>query len=305
LLETTMAFRSWINWVLQNTSKKANRKQTQRSRSRRERPLSGVERLEDRLTPSTYVVNTTSDSDSGNGLIGDLRYCITHAGNGDTITFDPSLTANGPATINLAASNSDNLGSSAFTISTALTIQGPTGSNGITIAGSGAFRLFEVTATGSLKLDNWTLTGGSATGGNGTHGGGTSGTTSGRNGGAGTDGGFAGGGNGSGGANGCEFSGFYGGTGGTGNIGGTGGFGGSRKCGGSSSSTCTWAQPSGCCGPRRAASLCKPCLPRLSSTTGPAEPPGRRRRAWTGRKQLFGFFGEFISGLDGSARIYY
>jgi RNA polymerase sigma-70 factor (ECF subfamily) len=50
------------------------------------------EQLEARLTPAvnTYTVNTTADAGQGNGLTGDLRYCITqaNANPGSTIKFN-------------------------------------------------------------------------------------------------------------------------------------------------------------------------------------------------------------------------
>jgi hypothetical protein len=43
--------------------------------------------LEARHLLSTYVVDSLYDTGSGSGLAGDLRYCITHAADGDAITF--------------------------------------------------------------------------------------------------------------------------------------------------------------------------------------------------------------------------
>ena len=58
-----------------------------------------LEELEDRLTPNAYVVNLATDTSgsntgTGSGLTGDLRYVLNHAivdGQADTITFDPTV----------------------------------------------------------------------------------------------------------------------------------------------------------------------------------------------------------------------
>src|SRR6516165_10854228 len=53
-----------------------------------------LEALEDRLAPSVFTVNSTSDTGVGVGLNGDLRYCITQAntnGGTNTIKFDPTV----------------------------------------------------------------------------------------------------------------------------------------------------------------------------------------------------------------------
>ena len=59
--------------------------------------------LEDRRLLSTFTVNSTGDSGTGSGLVGDLRYCITQAnaaGGNETITFD-STVFKAPRTITL------------------------------------------------------------------------------------------------------------------------------------------------------------------------------------------------------------
>jgi predicted outer membrane repeat protein len=82
--------------------------------------------MEDRLVPvsgNLYTVTALTDTGTGSGLSGDLRYCINASNadnNLDTITFASSLFQNGPATISL--SNTLYL----------------TNTNGITIAGPGA-----------------------------------------------------------------------------------------------------------------------------------------------------------------------
>lgn len=63
------------------------RSQTVRRQPRR-LPLI-VELLEERLAPAVYTVNSAADTGQGNGLLGDLRYCITQANvnAGSTINF--------------------------------------------------------------------------------------------------------------------------------------------------------------------------------------------------------------------------
>src|SRR5262249_55540987 len=131
---------------------------------RRRRPLSPfgvlaaqVETLEARtLLSSTYVVDSLSDTGTGSGLTGDIRYCIAQAdlsaNAGSTITFDTAL--NG-STITLSKGQ--------LVISDAMTITGP-GAGSLTINGNNSSRLFDVASGGSLTLENVTLSGGLAQG---------------------------------------------------------------------------------------------------------------------------------------------
>ncbi len=143
--------------------------------SRPRRNILGVELLETRLTPSSaYFYNVTTVNDGAGSLSGShagtqadpfqaatLLAAVTAAtadGGTDTIEFDPSLTAGGPATIALSTVGDNTFGPSDFGISTNITIQGPAGSNGITLDNSGSQRLFYVSPAGSLTLENLTLT---------------------------------------------------------------------------------------------------------------------------------------------------
>ncbi len=85
------------------------------------------------------------------------------------IAFDPSLTSSGSATITLSIQGDATAGPSDFGISgtSNITIEGPTGGNGIILQNSGNQRLFYVAATASLTLENLTLENGDAQGGNG------------------------------------------------------------------------------------------------------------------------------------------
>jgi hypothetical protein len=118
--------------------------------------------LEGRQLLSTFTVNSTSDSGSGSGLTGDLRYCINQAnsaGGVQTILFDNTV-FNKPRTITLSGSQlelSDTTGTE--------TITGPT--KGVTVDGNNASRVFLIDASVSASLSGLTITGGSAFAGGG------------------------------------------------------------------------------------------------------------------------------------------
>ncbi len=125
-----------------------------RRRSRSFRPL--LETLEVRTLLSTYVVNSPTDTGTGSGLTGDIRYCITQADQpanaGSTITFDTATTG---GTITLSHGQ--------LAISDNMTISGPRASS-LTISGNNSSRLFDVASGGSLSLQNVTLSAGMAYG---------------------------------------------------------------------------------------------------------------------------------------------
>jgi hypothetical protein len=136
----------------------------------------GVTTLADENDPGATVA-----SPGGAGL--SLREAIALA-NADpipsTITFASSLFTSGDQIITLTKFDTglDNgeFGPSAFIISANITIDGPTGNNGLTIerasGNANKFRLFHVQATGNLTLDSLTLSGGLAKGGDGINAGG-------------------------------------------------------------------------------------------------------------------------------------
>lgn len=148
-----------------------------------------IEVLEARIAPATIIVTDLGDNFTVDGKITlaeaikaantDTSIDGSVAGSGaDIITFAPALTAGGPAAIHLtslfAASPDDrsglgakDLGPTAFKITSSITIQGPTGDNGITIqrdAGAAEFRLFHVAPGSSLTVSDLTLAGGLAHG---------------------------------------------------------------------------------------------------------------------------------------------
>jgi hypothetical protein len=131
--------------------------QTNKRRSRSAGLLSRaiIESLETRKLLS-FTVNTLLDNNTGTA--GSLRWAIAQAaaaGGDHTITFDPTLTASGPATINLNG-NPLELDDTTGT----LTIEGPTGANGVTIDSEGGSAVFHVDSGSTAEIDNLTITGG-------------------------------------------------------------------------------------------------------------------------------------------------
>src|SRR5438045_1858086 len=147
-------------------------RQTKRQHSRRGRPDTFFrpwgEALEDRNLLSTLLVTQLGDSGPGSlrQAVLDANNEVTHPG-ADTITFDPALVAAGPAMVALTTAGDLTAGPSALGISSTVTIAGPSGLNGITLArsaGAGNMRLFYVAPSGTLTLQDLTLTGGVAQG---------------------------------------------------------------------------------------------------------------------------------------------
>ncbi|HWE03502.1 MAG TPA: Ig-like domain-containing protein, partial [Tepidisphaeraceae bacterium] len=131
---------------------------------------------------NSLVVTTTVDGFSSAGPVS-LRQAVAYAqflGGSQTITFDPGLTASVPGSIELSIDGDDTFGPSALAIVSDITIDGPTGSNGITItrdatADPTRLRLFYVAGAGDLTLTNLTVSGGLAAGGSSDAGGGGAG----------------------------------------------------------------------------------------------------------------------------------
>src|SRR6185312_19622 len=135
---------------------------------RRRRPLLGPEPLEHRALPAnTFLVTGLGDTGASSGpLAGDLRYCLTHAQDGDTITFDQNLSGPTTTTVDLSTVGDTTFGPSAFLISKAITIDGSAVTNLViersAAAGTPNFRIFDVAATGSLTLEHLTVSNGVA-----------------------------------------------------------------------------------------------------------------------------------------------
>jgi CSLREA domain-containing protein len=112
--------------------------------------------------PSPFVVNTLNDESVDTDGKLSLREAIIKAeqfpSTEDEVMFDPVLTDNGSVTISLSQFDTglDNseVGPTAFVIASPMTITGPTGNHGITIARAGAtnFRLFHVKPGGNLTI---------------------------------------------------------------------------------------------------------------------------------------------------------
>lgn len=116
--------------------------------------------LEDRSTPAALVVNALTDTGTGSGDAGDLRYCINEANartGVDTITFDPAVFSS-PTTIALTSGTqlllNDSSGSTIIT--------GPSG--GVTITGNNVTRVLQVAGSTTVNLTRLTITGGRISG---------------------------------------------------------------------------------------------------------------------------------------------
>jgi hypothetical protein len=118
-----------------------------------------LELLDERVLLSTYTVNSLTDTGTGSGLAGDLRYCITNANSGhDTITFAQGLTGTIQVQSALPALNAS------------VAIQGP-GANLLTVAfapstGPADFGIFDVTLPSvSVEISGLTFYGDAETAG--------------------------------------------------------------------------------------------------------------------------------------------
>jgi hypothetical protein len=115
-----------------------------------------LEILEDRTLLSVCTVDRLSDTGDGSGLMGDLRYCITTATDGDTITFADGLAG----TINLTRALPD--------LTHTISIEGP-GPDMLAVRRDtgGNYRIFTVVSGPTVVLTGLTITNGLAVNGAG------------------------------------------------------------------------------------------------------------------------------------------
>jgi hypothetical protein len=104
-----------------------------------------LQSLEDRNLLSTYTVDHLADDLLGRGLSGSLRYCITQAADGDTITFGVE------GTITLTQGE--------LAITKSLHIDGP-GAGQLAVSGAAASRVLEIADGTKVFLSGLTITGG-------------------------------------------------------------------------------------------------------------------------------------------------
>ena len=138
------------NWVKKMLSRGARR----RSRAATGRGMKlTLETLEDRITPSNWLV---TDASGGAGSAGDvtLRYAVSHAANGDAISFQSSLSG---STITLT---------STLNVNASVSITG-LGAANLTVSGSGAVQVFNIAAATTVSISGLTITNGNAGSGGG------------------------------------------------------------------------------------------------------------------------------------------
>ncbi len=150
--------------------------------SRFSRP--SLQYLEDRSVPATFTVNAITDTGTGAGLLGDLRFCVDSSVAGDTINFDavvftagttillgsPLLvdhdltidgtSAGGAANVNISGNNAVtvfNTKGSTNDVFTGITIKNGKSTSGGSAGGGGAVSVFDVGT--SVTFDNVVVSG--------------------------------------------------------------------------------------------------------------------------------------------------
>ncbi len=166
------------NWIkkLSETLRGANSRHVRRHRTNTSRPT--LQLLEDRITPTNFNVIDLSDN-AGSASDVTLRYAVNNAVNGDSVTFDPSIsgpgntitlspgngplvlsqsiTITGPGAANMAISGGGSVQDFAISNGVTVSITGLTIENGLAATGAGIFN------AGTLSVSNSTITGNHAT----------------------------------------------------------------------------------------------------------------------------------------------
>ena len=183
-----------FNWLKKKLSRKSANKSSSPPKplARGNKARLQLETLEDRLTPTSNFYSVTSLAE-GAGVLTTAGHAGTQAdpyldttlrgaiaaatadGGTDTIVFASNLFTSAMQTITLSTVGDGTAGPSDFGITTPITIQGPSGNNGLTLTNSATQRFFYVGTGGNLTLQNLTLTGGNAQGGSSGTGGGAAG----------------------------------------------------------------------------------------------------------------------------------
>jgi hypothetical protein len=142
----------WFRWALSFLKLGSGHSPACRPKARQCRRVHRprLEILEDRTLPSTYVVNSLTDTGAGSGLAGDLRYCATNATSGnDTIDF--------------GVSGAIKLESALPALNASVAIQGP-GANQLTVerdpSSTSDFRIFSVGSAATVQIAVLTIANG-------------------------------------------------------------------------------------------------------------------------------------------------
>jgi hypothetical protein len=137
-------------------------------------PYTGSRRFIGQVLPDLLVSNPDDEIDgdysSGHMSLREAVFLANLFPDPNTIRFAPSLTVSGSISFDLSLVGDHALGPAAFAITSDITVQGPSGSNGVTLARAntaGAMRLFNVLPGATLTVRNLTLRNGLAQGGRG------------------------------------------------------------------------------------------------------------------------------------------
>src|SRR5262245_51255074 len=101
-----------------------------------------VEPLEDRSLPSVCLVDSLTDLGQGQGPAGDLRYCVAHAHDGDSVRFGVQ------GTITLVSGE--------LAIAADLTLTGP-GAGFMTVSGNQTGRVFNIAPAAAVAVSGLTI----------------------------------------------------------------------------------------------------------------------------------------------------